>query len=94
MGPLLFNIFLTDIFLFCPAEVASYADDNTPHATGDCFEKTLQKVEEAPIIPFKWFFNNYIVANTGKCHLLTRSPEEMSVKIENENNINSLQKDS
>ena len=47
LGPLLFNIFLTDIFLFCPTEIASYADDNTPYATGVCLEKTLQKVEKA-----------------------------------------------
>ena len=38
LGPLLFNIFLTDIFLFCPIEIASYADDNTPYTTGDCLE--------------------------------------------------------
>ena len=36
LGSLLFNIFFTDIFVFCPTEVASYADDNTPYATGDC----------------------------------------------------------
>ena len=58
LGPLLFNIFLTDIFLFCPTETASYADDNTPYATGDCREKTLQKVEKASNTLFKWFFNN------------------------------------
>ena len=47
LGSLLFNIFLTDIFLFCPTEVASYADDNTPGATTDCLEKTFQKVEKS-----------------------------------------------
>ena len=30
LGPLLFNIFHTDIFIFCPTEIASYTDDNTP----------------------------------------------------------------
>ena len=35
LGSLLFNIFLTDIFLFCPTEIATYADDKTPYATGD-----------------------------------------------------------
>ena len=29
LGPLS-NIFLRDIFLFCPTEIGSYADDNTP----------------------------------------------------------------
>ena len=37
LGPLLFNIFLTDIFLFCPTEIGSYAGDNTPYATADFF---------------------------------------------------------
>ena len=32
LGPLLFNIFLSDIFLFCnDTDFASYADDNTPY---------------------------------------------------------------
>ena len=35
-GSLLFNIFLTEIFLFCPTEIASYADDSTPYAMGNC----------------------------------------------------------
>ena len=31
LGPLLFNIFLSDLFLFIPnMDMASYADDNTP----------------------------------------------------------------
>ena len=32
LGPLLFNIFLCDIFLFCnDTDFVSYADDNTPY---------------------------------------------------------------
>ena len=79
LGPLLFNIFLTDIFLFCPTEIASYTDDKTPYATGVCLEKTLQKVEIASNTLFKWFYNNYTVANADKCHLLTSTSEEVSV---------------
>ena len=43
VGPLFFNIFLTYIFLFCLTEIASYADENTPYATGVCLEKTFAK---------------------------------------------------
>ena len=84
MGPLLFTIFLTGIFLFFPTEIASYADDNTPYATGVCLEKTLQNIEKASNTLFKWFPNNYMVANADKCLLLTSTSEEVSVKIENE----------
>ena len=61
LGPLLFNIFLTDIFLFCPTAIASYADDNAPYATGNCLKKTLQKVEEALNSLFKWLSDNYMM---------------------------------
>ena len=38
LGPLLFNIFLCDMFLFCnDIDFASYADNNTPY----CIWKTL-----------------------------------------------------
>ena len=51
----------------------------------------MQKVEEASNILFKWFSNNYMVANADKCHLLTSTSEEVGVKIENEIIKNSLQ---
>ena len=85
LGPLLFN------FFFCPTEIASYADDNIPYATQDCLKKTLQKVEEASKALFKWFSNNYMIANADKCRLQTSTSEEVSVKTENEIIKNSLQ---
>ena len=54
-------------------------------------EKTLQKVEKASNTLFKWFSNNYMIANADKCHLLTSTSEKVSVKIENEIIKNSLQ---
>ena len=39
LGPLLFNIFINDIFLFVTEiDIANYADDNTPYATDKCIE--------------------------------------------------------
>ena len=36
LGPLLFNIFLADLFFTLNnVDIASYADDNTPYVTGD-----------------------------------------------------------
>ena len=50
--------------------------------------------EKASDTLFKWFSNNYInymVTNADKCHLLTSTSEEVSVKIENVIFKNSLQ---
>ena len=43
LGPLLFKTFLTDIFLFCPTEIASHTDDSTPSAMGDSLKKLCKK---------------------------------------------------
>ena len=42
LGPLLFNIFLNDIFFFVKdSKITNYADDNMPYATEDRVEKLL-----------------------------------------------------
>ena len=44
LGPLLFNIFLNDLFLFVlSSKLSSYADDNTLYASG----YNLEEVREA-----------------------------------------------
>ena len=46
LGPLLFNIFINDIFFFITEiDIATYADDNTPYTTGKCIKLLLQKLE-------------------------------------------------
>ena len=44
LGPLLFDIFLCDLFQFFPdVDIANYADDNTPHSSNINLNKVLQK---------------------------------------------------
>ena len=45
LGPLLFNIFLCDIFLIMEnIDITSYADDNTPYTTVNSIEEVIQKL--------------------------------------------------
>ena len=53
----------------------------THHTQWKLSLKTLQKVEGASNILFKWFSNNHMVANADNCHLLASTSEEVSVKI-------------
>ena len=74
LGPLLFNIFLCDLFLIMEnIDIASYADDNTLHATGNSIEEVIQKLENAVKMRFQWFRGNQMKANTDKCHFLCNS---------------------
>ena len=46
LGPLLFNIFLCDMFLFCnDIDFASYADDNTPYCIGKTPQEVISQLE-------------------------------------------------
>ena len=47
-GPLLFNIFLIDLFFIIEdTEIASFADDNTPYVTADNIDGVIKPLEEA-----------------------------------------------
>ena len=46
LGPLLFNIFLSDLFLFLPdTDIISYADDNTPYSVGNSEDQVITDIK-------------------------------------------------
>ena len=48
LGPLLFNIFLCDLFLIMnDFDIASYADHNTPYAVGNNIQDLIVKLQNA-----------------------------------------------
>ena len=59
LGPLLFNIFMCDLFFIVnETDFASYADDNTPSASGDRLDDVLDSLENTSLKLFDWFSNN------------------------------------
>ena len=90
LEPLLFNIFLCDLFLFMKnIDIASYADDNTPYTTGSSIVEVIQKLENAAKTLFQWFSDNQMKANPDKCHFLCNSNSEVSLTIETQKIKNS-----
>ena len=77
LEPLLFNIFLCDLFLEDENNYfANYADDTTPYFAGNT---TADVLENIPCLTKKWFScfaNNQMIANDDKSHLILSSPEE------------------
>ena len=71
LGPLLFNIFLNDLFLFVEnSDLSNYADDNTLYSSGNDLEKVKQTLRQDFEIVTKWFYENYMVLNSDKCHFM------------------------
>ena len=76
LGPLLFNLFLSDLFLFvAKANIMSYADDNTPYVCSENVDVTVEKLEEVGKVLFGWFSNNFLKTNADKCHLILSTDE-------------------
>ena len=84
LGPLLFNIFLCDLFFIIDdIDFASYANDSTPYTTDESAEKLIDKLEIVAKSLFKWFSDNQMKANPDKCHLLISSASQSELKIGN-----------
>ena len=86
IGPLLFNIFINDIFLFVKeTRITNYADDNTPYNCDININNTLTHLEVEAQLLIKWFGANFMKANADKCHLMvTNSSEMFSIIVGNE----------
>ena len=91
LGPLLFNKFLCDLFLFLhDIPVANYADDSTLYCTGLEISHVLIKLENTVETLLQWFKDNRMKANPDKYHLLINNTKEsFQVKIGNETVSNS-----
>ena len=71
LGPLLFNIYINDVFFFVMEDnLANYADNNTPNVTGCDIDTVLQYLKNDTNILLRWFENNYFKMNADKCKLL------------------------
>ena len=64
-------------------DFAGYADDNTPYTYSSDIEDELENLQGALEQLFQWFSANHLVANAGKCHLLTSSKITKNIAISN-----------
>ena len=71
LGPLLFNIFINDMFLFFKNTLYIQADDNSQFS----YEKTLDQVINNLQTDFRalkvWFYDSFLVLNRKKRHFMT-----------------------
>lgn len=71
LGPLLFNIFICDLFFVIPeVDFSSYADDNTPYVCKSNIGEVISSLENVATQLLDWFKDNEMKANPSKFHLL------------------------
>ena len=70
LGPLLFNLYINDLFYIINTGVCNYADDTTTYAVDMTLEGLMDKLESVTNSAMEWFRNNGMKLNSSKCHLL------------------------
>ena len=85
LGPLLFNIYLNDLFMFMEeTEICNNADDTTIYACGPSIKNVIIHLENDALKITEWFPNNGMKLNEDKCHLMifgAKRSNETTVKI-------------
>ena len=71
LGPLLFNIYINDLFWICnETDICNFADDNAFSACNQNLDKLIESLECVSLKAINWFKSNYMKLNEEKCHLL------------------------
>ena len=69
LGPLLFNIFINDLFFSgIKSHIANYADDNHLYNSNEDLNVLKNVLENDTAVAIKWFEDNYMNANADKFH--------------------------
>ena len=85
LGPLLFNIFINDIFYFIKeTNIANYAEDNTIYTVDRNIDDLLKILQEETSLILYWFRINEMKSNDDKCHLIVCNHDNVSVTLGNE----------
>ena len=83
LAVLLFNVFITDLFLLVEeTEICNYADDTTIYVCGHELEHFVSSLETDAQKLFKWFFENSMKFNPDKCHLLIFGEKTADISVQ------------
>ena len=66
LGPLLFNLFINDLFYIIKINICNFADDTTSYAVDMCLEGLITKLECATHIAMEWFRYNGMKLNSDE----------------------------
>ena len=84
LGPLLFNIFVWDMFLTLDhTYFASYADDNTPCTVNENAGEVIWTLEQISKPLLLWLTDNKMNLNPDKCHSILIRKGERRINVRN-----------
>ena len=82
LGPILFNIFLSDFFLVISnTDFFSYADDNTIYDSDNSIDDVISSLQESAEKLFQWLSHNQMKGTIDKCHLIVSTDEPIEIRV-------------
>ena len=85
LGPILFNIFMNDIFFLLGSDLHNFADDNTVTAVAETIQGLINSPEVKTSNTIKWMKDNDMIANPDKFKaiVLTKTDQNTAgIKLE------------
>ena len=65
LGPLIFNIYLNDLFFFLKdVGICNFADDTSTYIFDESLENVLKSLDKNSMLAIHWFENNFMKLNT------------------------------
>ena len=82
LGPILFSIFISDIFLLVKdVNFASYADYNTIYQSGKTLDDVMNGLQVSAKKLLKWFSDNQMKGSADKCNLIMSTENAPELQI-------------
>ena len=82
MDPLLFNIFLRNLFSITESKyLTNYTDDATPYVIGNDTKEEVSELKTIADEFFIWYNQNKMKANLDKCHLVPSATKAFNFQI-------------
>ena len=94
LGPLMFNIYINDVFLFSDNGcLSNYDDDTTLYSIGENHNTNRNILIKSFLSLQKWFYDNYMVLNQGKCCYMSfgSNPDKSDLILEDSTKIPSAE---
>ena len=81
LGPLLFNLYLNDLFFLSEfTDLCDFTDDTTFYAYDMELNSLIKRLEHDSFLVIEWFENNNMKLNQDKCHLLISGYKNENVR--------------
>ena len=83
LGPILFNIFINDLFLLnLESQICNFADDNTLYSCDISLDALIQKLHKDSASVVKWFRYNEMVVNPDKFQIMFLGCNDLKVSLD------------